>query len=164
MKYKIIDNFLPEEVSENIKKDMYSKWFPWYFSEHMTLTSNDSGFFCHAFYYFHKQSSHYFESCVTPIINKLDVKAIIEIRANLMTNKFERYESDWHCDRDYDCKTGIYYVNDSNGYTVLLDNDKEINVPCKQNTMLVFDGDLKHKAVSQTDNERRVVINFNYFD
>ena len=30
--------------------------------------------------------------------------------------------------------------------------------------MLIFDSDIPHRAVSQTDVERRIVINLNYFD
>jgi len=163
MNYEVIDNFLPELTHSYIKERMMSVDFPWFFNQHMTLMKKDNPFFSHNFYYNYTSCSHDFDSCVLPLVQILPVKGLIEVRANLMINKNVRYESDWHCDRFYPCKTAIYYVNDTNGYTVL-DKEKQINIPCKENTMLVFDSDVLHKAVSQTDNERRIVINFNYFD
>ena len=67
----------------------------------------------------------------------------------------------FHCDRKYDCTTAILYMNTNNGYTLLGEKEK-IKIKSEENTMLIFNSQIKHCAVSQTDTERRVVINFNY--
>ena len=35
-------------------------------------------------------------------------------------------------------------------------------VECVENRMVIFDSNLKHEGVSCTDQQRKVVINFNY--
>ena len=54
-----------------------------------------------------------------------------------------------------------YYVNTNNGYTEFEDGQK---VYCKKNSILIFDGSLKHRGVKQTDTKMRIAININYRD
>jgi len=163
MSYSIIENLLDYELHYTILNEMTSNDFPWFYNSSMTDYETDCGFFSHTFYKEYKPNSDSFRKLIIPIIQKMNVKGLMEVRANFMTNKNKRYESEWHTDRKFDCKTAIYYVNTNNGYTIL-DKDEQINIPCKENSMLIFDSDILHKAVSQTDNERRIVINFNYFE
>ena len=163
MSYSIIENFLGKEEHHTLLSEMISVNFPWFYNTSMTDYGTDYGFFSHTFYKEYRPNSDSFRRLIMPIVQKMNVKGLMEVRANFMTNKSKRYESEWHTDRKFNCKTAIYYVNTSNGYT-LLDKDEQINIPCKENSMLIFDSDILHKAVSQTDNERRIVINFNYFE
>ena len=163
MSYSIIENFLGKQEHQSILDEMSSTYFPWFYNSSMTDYETDYGFFSHTFYKEYKPNSDSFRKLIIPIVQKMNVKGLMEVRANFMTNKNKRYESEWHTDRKFDCKTAIYYVNTNNGYTIL-DKDEQINIPCKENSMLIFDSDILHKAVSQTDNERRIVINFNYFE
>jgi hypothetical protein len=64
-------------------------------------------------------------------------------------------------DKHFECKTAIYYVNTNNGYT-LIDSKKRIKVGCEANKILIFNSNIEHAMVSQTDTSRRVVINLNY--
>lgn len=163
MSYSIIENLLDYELHYTILSEMISVNFPWFYNTSMTDYETDYGFFSHTFYKEYRPNSDAFRKLIIPIVQKMNVKGLMEVRANFMTNKNKRYESEWHTDRKFDCKTAIYYVNTNNGYTIL-DKDEQINIPCKENSMLIFDSDILHKAVSQTDNERRIVINFNYFE
>jgi hypothetical protein len=61
-------------------------------------------------------------------------------------------------------KTAIYYVTANNGYTELKINKKITKIPSVGNTMVQFDSNIKHRAVTQTNADRRVVININYYD
>jgi hypothetical protein len=58
-------------------------------------------------------------------------------------------------------KTAIFYINTNNGYTEFNDGTKVDSV---ENRMLIFPSKLSHRAVAQTDEDQRIVINFNYFD
>lgn len=163
MSYSIIENLLDYELHYTILSEMISVNFPWFYNTSMTDYETDYGFFSHTFYKEYRPNSDAFRKLIIPIVQKMNVKGLMEVRANFMTNKNFVYESEWHTDRKFNCKTAIYYVNTNNGYTIL-DKDEQINIPCKENSMLIFDSDILHKAVSQTDNERRIVINFNYFE
>jgi hypothetical protein len=39
-----------------------------------------------------------------------------------------------------------------------------IKIYPKENKILVMDGNTEHSAIPQTDTERRIVININYYD
>jgi len=160
MKYEIIDNFLQKDVLINFKNLLMSDTISWYWKENMT--ENDSFFFNHCFYNYNSPKSALFEEFITPMLIKLKCNAPVEVRANLMLKKNICYNSNFHVDRSFNCKTAIFYVNTNNGYTIL-DKDKKIKIESIENRMLVFDSKILHAGFSQTDTERRIVINFNYF-
>ena len=58
-------------------------------------------------------------------------------------------------------KTAVFYCNDNNGYTFFQNGKK---VSSKANRIVIFDGHQKHCGVDCTDENVRVVINFNYFE
>ena len=60
-------------------------------------------------------------------------------------------------------KTAIFYVNSNNGYTEFQIGRKRKVVKSKSNHIVMFDSAIKHRAVSQTNSDRRIVINLNYY-
>ena len=57
--------------------------------------------------------------------------------------------------------TSIFYINTNNGYTKFEDGTIVESVA---NRMLSFPANMKHCGTSCTDERRRIVINFNYFE
>ena len=55
--------------------------------------------------------------------------------------------------------TSILYLNTNNGWTAIKGYGKVENVA---NRMVIFDSNLQHTGVTCTDQNRRVMINFNY--
>jgi len=53
-------------------------------------------------------------------------------------------------------------MNTCNGYTIL-DKKEKIKITSEENKILLFNSQIEHAAVSQTDVDRRIIINFNYF-
>jgi len=159
--YKVIDNFLDKEIFDNFKNILFSNKINWFFLPNMTKT-NDHYFFNHCFYNNHIPQSIFFEEFIMPIIKKLNAVALLEVRANLSLKEKDPYQSSFHVDRPFECKTAILYINTCNGYT-LLDEDKKIKINSQENKILIFNSQIKHSSVSQTDVDRRIVINFNYF-
>ena len=160
MNYKIIDNFLQKDVLISFQNLLMSTTLPWYWRENMT--KDDNFFFNYCFYNNHAPTSVFFNEFITPMLIKLKCNAPIEVRANLMLKKNICYNSNFHIDKNFNCKTAIFYVNTNNGYTIL-DKIKKIRIDSIENRMLVFDSKILHAAFSQTDTERRIVVNFNYF-
>ena len=159
---RIIDNFLDQLEYETLSKDILSNEFAWFYNDCKvgkgTQSINDFQF-THGFW-FEGVASNKFEMLL-PIIKKLGKPNLIRAKANLGTVTKEHYASELHTDNDNNPFnfTGIYYVNDNNGYTIFEDGSR---VDSKANRFLEFSSDKNHAGVSQTDKKRRVVINLNY--
>ena len=123
--------------------------------------------FSHIFYERHNQNSVYF-SHLQPLINKIDPLAIFHIKANLLTRSDEIIEdsSNFHVDfmEEDDVlldqwNTGIFYINSNNGYTKFKDGTIIESVA---NRFVSFPANTMHLETSCTDEQVRIVINFNY--
>tara|TARA_R100001244_G_scaffold100382_1_gene74846 strand:- start:55 stop:546 length:492 start_codon:yes stop_codon:yes gene_type:complete len=162
--FKVVDNYLPASDFSVLKEAMVSEIFPWYLVTKSSHTSSDRFDYHmgHAFYaadYGGKINSGNF-NVVIPVIEKIKVNSLIRVKANLkfVTNKIIKSEP--HIDQErFECKVAIFYVNTNNGYTMI--GDKKVN--SVENRIVFFNSKLKHYGTSCTDQQTRIVINFNYF-
>ena len=118
------------------------------------------------------------------ILIKLYIRALIRIKINMYTKTEVPYFHGYHCDANgpnskvvyltsqvdhnynddndepyTDSKTAIFYVDTNNGQT---DIDGE-RVDSVENRIIIFPNNIRHSSITQTDTNRRIVINFNYF-
>ena len=95
-------------------------------------------------------------------INIIKIKKLLRIKANLLTRTNNIVINKFHKDFNNKNKltTAIYYINTCNGYTLFKDGTKIKSV---SNRFVSFDSNLEHTGTSCTDENIRVVINFNYF-
>ena len=165
--YKIYDNFLPEDAHDMISTIMLSSNFPWYYQDsilgnsyHTTsISSIDDYAFAHVFYDNNTQNSQLY-TILDPILKKINPLSILRIKANLYPKTETILEHDYHTDYDnVKFKTGIYYINTSNGKTIFKDG---LEVESIANRYVEFDTDLFHKSTTCTDQRVRCNINFNY--
>ena len=173
MKFEIIDNFLEKEDFENIKKTFFPddlknpKNFVWYYTKGIvrdpeqgrTGYERDDWMYSHAFYSSDdglRYDKHY--PIVKPIINKLKVKKLFDVRANILVPTKKHIHHELHTDRNVPHTVALFYVTDCNGFTILKDTAK---VECVKNRMLLFDGSIEHHSVTSTD-DPRCVINTNF--
>lgn len=164
MNYKVIDNFMDQEYFYPLQAIMFDQSIPWFFRDRQVYhDKNSKAYFSHNFYIEGKPVSSLYNNLI-PTLKSLDAKALVEIRANLLLKEDKPYYCAWHCDRPFRCKTAIYYLNNNNGATYLQIKDKEIKIESKENRMLVFDSEIKHRVLSQTDVKERIVINYNYYE
>jgi hypothetical protein len=160
MEYKITDNFLSKEDYRNVKTRMVdSNQFPWFFSNILDDKAEENNFqFVHPFYDFWNWIGNDVW-VIKPLIDKIDPKAWIRIKANLTTRSDKIIEQGWHTDYDFPCTTAIFYLNDNDGYTVFEDGTK---VESKGNRFVEFNSQYAHSGTSHTNEKTRVVINMNY--
>ncbi len=159
--FEVKDNFLPEKEYINIYTLLTDEYFPWYFNNYKTLSHTGELFdyqFIHIFYKDNEILSPFFKS-LKPLIDKLNSRTLVRIKANLnpITQELIKYKS--HTDQDFKCKVAIYYLNTNNGYTMLEDK----KVESKANRMVLFDSSIFHYGTNSTNCNNRMVINFNYF-
>ncbi len=165
---KVFKNFLSAEEHRVIYSTMLNTKegqgaLPWYYGN-KTQKQEDYQF-THIFFDQSQLSANF--SLVQPILQKINPKALVRIKANMSTKEESSRLGGWHYDMQYqdgtpwtDNTTAVYYVNDNNGWTEFEDGTKFIS---KANTFVCFPNDLKHTGFSQTDENVRVLINFNYY-
>ena len=162
---KIIDNFLEDNLFQEIQKDLQSENMPWFFKTEDVPGNrlNKNGFFNHCYYVNSKINSVLFEKHITPFLNKLNIRKIIEVRANLTFRDKESIQSGYHIDNEnIKSKTAIYFFTKCNSKTVLrLDNELR-QIESVPNRILVFNTPIYHKVIYPTDVHKRFVFNFNY--
>lgn len=158
---EIIDNFLKKEDFGSVKDNLLGYHFPWFYSK-KTIDENEDLFsfqFFHIFYSNYSVQSQMF-SLIYPVIEKINPLALIKVKANLGTITDSQRMGGWHCDFEgISCKTAVYYVNTNNGGTRFEDGTFIDSV---ENRLVVFDNEMRHTSVSQTDTQVRSVININY--
>ena len=183
--FKRIENILSEADYNQLHDTLSSFQFDWHYlpstvppdvidvvSKSNSFNLYETGQFVHMFYD-QKPLSPYWK-LVEPIINSLD-KEIIEIgriKANLLTqnNSGKAIVNCPHVDRDQEgWHSMIYYVNDSDGDTVMFnkkgnqgfDNLQILDTATpKKNTAVLFESDWYHTSTNPVDNSRRIVLNF----
>jgi hypothetical protein len=159
---KEIKNFLTVEDFKKLQDSILNIDFPWRKRESMTKTDNNI-YFTHSFFNDgFINSDFYYGPLIKPILNKLNCKAVVEVRANMFLNKLF-INSGWHIDYDYDNITSILYLNTCNGGTELKINNKIKFIKAEENKMLIFPSKTYHRVCSSTDSDKRFIVNFNYF-
>ncbi len=167
---KVIDNYLPTHEHERVKRAMSSGKFPWYLSsvvwpDEMECDQLDNMQFVHCFYDGSTNDKIDIEQFNSPLMKMFISKArpfnIIRIKANCHTRTSKIIEHGFHMDFVHpEMETAIYYVNTNDGYTRFEDGTKVESVA---NRMVLFPTMTMHGGTTCTDNQTRMVINFNWF-
>ena len=165
-KFSIIDDFLPQKEFNEIQSAIMNHKTPqWVYTPNVANNEDESTanwkyfYFVHIIYDQGIVRSPIYNTCV-PILNKLDVKALMQIKANLFPNSEKVHEHDKHIDYSWTHKGAILYINSCNGYTKLEDGTKVNSVA---NRILLFDASIPHVSTTTSNQTARFNINFNYF-
>ena len=164
--YEVIDNFLEKPVFDIIKDTMMSNAFPWYYNSgvvHLTKKDNEPNQyqFNHHFYENHEPLSDFFQ-LIKPIVFKINPRCLMRAKANLNPKTENFFEHGYHVDyknAPSNQRTAVFYLNTNNGYTLFKDGTKVESI---ENRLVSFKTDLLHTGSTCTDENRRVLINFNY--
>jgi hypothetical protein len=163
---KVIDNFLQKEDFVQLKSFFCSEYFPWYFNSSKSGISEDEDDhfqFIHNFYFNYMGNtvqSNLLEY-LFPLIKKINPISLIRVKANLTTKTIKNEVYGFHTDvnpKEF-IKTGVFYLQNTNGGTIF-DDDNVIE--CVENRFVYFPSGLLHSGISATDTKSRIVINFNY--
>jgi len=167
MKYKVIDNFLDEEYFNSLvvlfideTKEGHNV-IPWYLNPAIVSGNKVKDKFyymAHVLYNQNMPRSPYYDNLV-PLLEKLGVRCLIRMKANLYPNTEILHEHPIHEDTDFSHTGAILSLNTCDGYTKLKDGTKINSVA---NRMLLFDPGEKHCGTSTTNVPIRFNININY--
>ena len=155
----VIDNFLDHGDFEAMKILFTDNpYFSWFYQNGKEYENDDFFQFTHIFYNNHNPNSQHYQA-LQPFLDKLQVNALIRIKANLTGREESIRLGKFHVDSLFKCNTAVWYLNTNNGKTVFEDGDEVESVA---NRMVIFPSKQKHTATTHTDEKTRIVINFNY--
>ena len=111
----------------------------------------------------------------------LTISKLVRIRAGFTTRTPEPFTHAPHVDWDDGHMTGLYYLNDSDGDTIFYKDKRDPileessfdwsqnrefivdqTVTPKADRFVLFNGDTFHSSTSPTENDYRLVINYNW--
>jgi len=158
---KVIDNFLPIDVFENIQRHITG--IPWFFQNSVAgfddEMSNANYMYTHMIYEKNQRISSLYNELL-PLVEhpELDVKALLRIMINSYpyTNKLLKHAK--HTDYEYSHKGVILYLNTCDGYT-WCQGEKVYSVA---NRVLIHDPSIPHHSTNTTNDQRRIICNMNY--
>jgi hypothetical protein len=160
---EIYDNFLEQSYFNDIEKLITMHGLPWYTTREISTKTDlieNLYYQTHTFFEHHRILSSEWFNKLTPLLEKLDVKALIRIRANMYAGRENISVHGYHTDCEYKCKAALLYINDNDGYTEF---EKGGKVESKANRLIIFNANERHRSTNCTNTYARFNINFNYF-
>jgi len=176
---KCIDDFLPKYTFNRLQNFVLGIDFPWHWSDFdynpqdPTITKVDTKdvgtFMLHNVLLTPKGPTSDMYRNFFPITDALHEHNVpigepLKWKLNLYTNqnkvKYLAKHTDFYetTNNNFEYITGILCFTSDNGASII--GDKEFET--KENRLILFDGNLVHSAFTQTDKDRRVIMNINY--
>lgn len=185
---QVYDNLLPEKLTEEILSIIMDSNFPWFkasnsfyaVSEKTAKKYKNNSLVVNT-----PQLAHQFfnegEICTNSIwqdipvvlvenffkLYQLDTIGILRAKANLMlkSNIDKKYYNPPHIDTPRPHDVLLYYVNDSDGDTIIFSDelgDKIVEkISPKKGRFLYFSGEYYHASSPPTEHDSRIVVNIN---
>ena len=156
---KVIDNFLPKNIFEDIKQTFMSDTFPYYYNSKVSADKErtDHFYFTHALYNEGEVTSQHYHK-VKPILQKLNINYLRRVKINLYPRDTKLIKHQKHKDYPESHNGAIYAINTCNGGTYI---GKKF-VKSIENRIILFDPSEFHSSTNSTDEQARFNINFNW--
>lgn len=165
-----INNFLPEDLFQNLQSLLLNgnehQVMPWFYTFGLSGYDDTEGFVFRNDIFLDGdiQDMNLFREIAIPIISRIPMQHLYRIKINCHPRQTLRHSenypcSTFHTDRKIEHNVGILSINTCNGYTELEDGTKLESI---ENSLVIFNGNIKHRSVGQTDENIRVNINLNF--
>jgi hypothetical protein len=164
---KIIKNVLNKQTHQKLLTTVESSNVCWFKGEPVKNTKDIQ--FNHSIYAEHNVRSDLYNDFI-PLYKKLGIELFHTIRLNCNIRQHtNRIFGDYHID-SYDTNNNpiknlmvaIYYLNTTDGKTLIKENNGIKEIECVANSVVIFSNTLQHTGTTQTDKELRYVLNLNY--
>ena len=175
---RIIDNFLSPTYAKVIENCLDSPGHQWSFNPRTVGKGEQSELLQYGFSFniFNEYgwNDNNITKLVAPVVYQVQdviegTTGVARCRLDMTVATSEKVRHQPHQDLDYPNTTAIYYVNDSDGDTLVY-NEKELvdeftimeSVAPKKNRLIIFDGTHFHTGHSPMKNPNRILINMNF--
>jgi len=188
--YAVYDDIVDQELATKVYKTLLDPFFPWYLSRTLYTVPIEEMYdaknkydnlkeyiqFVHTFFDDNKGADTTANSAYTELsidilqkfLNRflIDKIELFRCKANFQTQHGSNDPSlhnTPHRDMQRVHIVMLYYVNDSDGDTILFKDDKEFaRISPKQGRILLFKGSLLHSGAHPYKSDARLVINYNF--
>lgn len=170
----VYDNLIPTPYLKEIQDYFINGQSQWVYMPSMTYTEDSPlesfGFsisICNNGIFSNTYQSTLLKGLLYTIQEKTNKEKILRSRMDMTLYNPNKYRHDIHTDlpSSYNNITTIFYLNTSDGDTLIFDYDKTTllkSVTPIENRLVVFDGNLPHTGHSPSKNKNRILINTNF--
>lgn len=176
--YTIIDNLLTKSYLKDLQNYFLSQQGDWNYNDN--LTGDDSyvvlgsfGFTMRLHWnqmFVDSYAGTLSRALILTALDKVEevtstTHLVVRARADMTLYNPLNHCHELHTDYPYEHKTAIFYLNTSDGNTLLYDREgKELltEVEPIENRLLIFDGLLQHTGHSPSNHKSRVLLNMNF--
>lgn len=174
---KLLVRYLDEGISDEIENFICdSVDFPWYMDIRSSTTvaadlrtthsvsDSDECLQAYHVFIFKRKSISTFTDRLSSLLEFSKMDDVFRVKANCLFNtssdKYHTPHLDGYPPPPY---VGIYYVNDSDGDTVLFDKKWKVTerISPEKGKLILFDGNIFHASTSPQETNVRLVININ---
>ena len=175
----IYDKFLPKYYLKELQDYFLSNCCEWYYQEKISGIESNSdvgsfGFSSNLFSdgaYVPNFPGTLCRSLVAHVQEAVETynesyQTVIRARADMTLYNPDKHQHEYHTDFDFPHTTAIFYVNTSDGNTVLKSNGPAngLEVEPVENRLFIFNGLKSHTGHSPSKNKSRVLINMNFVE
>lgn len=176
--FKIIDNLLPESYLKNLQEYFLNQRCDWNFNNILTSEESHQNLGSFGFVIRLHWNQAFVDNFAGNLSRQLIITSqnkvteitkishrVVRARADMTLYNPEKYRHELHTDYSYEHTTAIFYLNSSDGNTLLFDREGAnllTEVEPIENRLLIFDGLLQHTGHSPSMHKSRVLINMNF--
>jgi hypothetical protein len=175
---KIIDNLIPKSYLKDLQSHFLDNKCEWYFNNNLTDDESHNSLGSIGFGMRLHWNGYFLSNFVGTVTRGLVFSAqesveefieqpqqIVRVRADMTMYNPTNHRHELHTDFSEEHMTAIFYMNTSDGNTLLFDRDgKELihEVEPIENRLVIFDGLMQHTGHSPSKHKSRVLINMNF--
>jgi len=163
--FLVRDNYLNTKQADDLEQLMFGAFFPWYFLDNTTTKQGQKKWFeiecpmhAHNLFCFGQANNPGYKQILTEF--RFNPDFLVRMKANMtMPRRFEFRHTPYHVDQVKPHYVVVYYVNDTDGATILRSSEGTKKVQPKKGRIVLFNGALMH-AHFMPKRKPRCIINF----
>jgi len=161
IKHKITLDLLEQEFYRNMQFICLGDNFTWFLKSGSNVDDLESDYYLtHTFYKDNVAFSNYFDFIQSNLLNFIKINSLISVKAIMLPSNKQVKSIEIINEFDFKHNQAIYFVNATNGNTILQDDTK---IKLNENSILYLESSQKIYSENCTNKKAKVMILIDYF-
>jgi len=161
IKHKITLDLLEQEFYRNMQFICLGDNFTWFLKSGSNVDDLESDYYLtHTFYKDNVAFSNYFDFIQSNLLNFIKINSLISVKAIMLPSNKQVKSIEIINEFDFKHNQAIYFVNSTNGNTILQDDTK---IKLNENSILYLESSQKIYSENCTNKKAKVMILIDYF-